>query len=130
MTVNALRKFYTEAFGMEKLVTQKFSDIFTSSPTGFFGLVDGNGPGIHQATQDKAVNVGFMVSDAQAWWDHMKTVEGFTFRHEELFHEEDGDGNNLIDIVIGYDPENYFIEIDQFLDNEANKKLREALGQN
>ncbi len=120
---------YTEAFGFEKVVVQPFSDILTSSPNGFIGLVDGTGPGIHRATQDKAVNVGFMTSSAQAWWDHLKTVEGFTFRHEELFNEKDGDDNNLIDIVIGYDPENYFIEIDQFLDNEANRKLHEALGQ-
>ncbi len=121
--------FYTEAFGLEQIVVQPFSDIYTSSPTGFIGLVDGNGPGIHEATQDKAVNVGFMTSNAQAWWDHLKTVDGFTFRHDELYHESDGDGNELIDIVIGYDPENYFIEIDQFLDAEANKALREALGQ-
>jgi len=121
--------FYTEAFGIEKIVEQPFSDIYTSSPSGFLGLVDGNGPGIHEATKDKAVNVGFMVSNAQAWWDHLKTVEGFTFRHEELYHESDSDGNELIDIVIGYDPENYFIEIDQFLDVEANKAINEALGQ-
>lgn len=121
-------RFYTEAFGIEKIVVQPFSDIYTSSRTGYIGLVDGNGPGIHEATKDKAVNVGFMVSDAQAWWDHMKTVDGFTFRHEELYHESDSDGNELIDIVIGYDPENYFIEIDQFLDVEANKALNEALG--
>lgn len=121
--------FYKEAFGFEKIVVQPFSDIYSSSPSGFFGLVDGNGAGIHDATKDKAVNVGFMVSDAQAWWDHLKTVDGFTFRHEELYHESDSDGNELIDIVIGYDPENYFLEIDQFLDVEANKAILEALGQ-
>ncbi len=49
-------------------------------------------------------------------------------RTEELFHEQDGQGNNLIDIVIGYDPDNYFIEIDEFLDTEFNKELRQALG--
>jgi catechol 2,3-dioxygenase-like lactoylglutathione lyase family enzyme len=124
-----IEKFYTDAFGFEKIVIQPFSDIFTSSATGFIGLVDGNGPGIHSATHDKAVNVGFMTSNAQAWWDHLKTIEGFTFRHNELYHESDSNGVNLIDIVIGYDPENYFIEIDQFLDHEANKAIREALGQ-
>jgi catechol 2,3-dioxygenase-like lactoylglutathione lyase family enzyme len=122
-------KFYTDAFGIEKIVVQPFSNIYTSSPSSFLGLVDGNGAGIHDATKDKAVNVGFMVSDAQAWWDHLKTIEGFTFRHDELYHESDSDGNELIDIVIGYDPENYFLEIDQFLDVEANKAIMEALGQ-
>lgn len=124
-----IEKFYTEVFGLEKIVVQPFSDIFTSSPTGFIGLVDGNGPGIHSATQDKAVNVGFMTSNVQAWWDHLKKDARFTFRHDELYHEADENGVNLIDIVIGYDPENYFIEIDQFLDNEANEAIREALGQ-
>lgn len=122
-------KFYTDAFDIEKIVVQPFSNIYTSSPSSFLGLVDGNGAGIHDATKDKAVNVGFMVSDAQAWWDHLKTIEGFTFRHDELYHESDSDGNELIDIVIGYDPENYFLEIDQFLDVEANKAIMEALGQ-
>lgn len=122
-------KFYTDAFGIEKIVIQPFSDIYTSSPSGFLGLVDGNGAGIHDATKDKAVNVGIMTSNAQAWWYHLKTVDGFTFRHDELYHESDSDGNELIDIVIGYDPENYFLEIDQFLDVEANKAILEALGQ-
>jgi hypothetical protein len=30
--------------------------------------------------------------------------------------------------VIGYDPDNYFIEIDEYLDVEFNKEIREALG--
>ena len=40
----------------------------------------------------------------------------------------DADGNNLINIVIGYDPDNYYIEIDEFIDVEANKAIREAVG--
>jgi hypothetical protein len=47
-----------------------------------------------------------------------------------LYHEQDGQGNNLIDIVIGYDPDNYFIEIDEFLDSELNRKIRNSLGMN
>ncbi|MDG1708521.1 MAG: VOC family protein [Emcibacteraceae bacterium] len=121
-------KFYEEAFGLEKIVVQPFSDIYTSSPTGYIGLVEA-GVGIHEWSHEKAVNVSFLTSNAQAWWDHLKKDDRFTFRHEELYHESDGDGNELIDIVIGYDPENYFIEIDQFLDVDANEALREALGQ-
>jgi len=48
-------------------------------------------------------------------------------RTKELYHEQDGNGNNLIDIVIGYDPDNYFIEIDEFLDLDFNKDIRSAL---
>ena len=32
-----------------------------------------------------------------------------------------------MDIVIGYDPDNYFIEIDEFLDLEFNNDIRHAL---
>ena len=42
----------------------------------------------------------------------------------------DAEGNNLINIVIGYDPDNYYIEIDEFIDLEANKGIREAVGMN
>ena len=119
--------FYQEVMGLKMIVQQSFSDILTSSPTGYIGLVE-DGIGIHNATHEKAVNVGFMTNNAQAWFDYLKEQPTFSLRTEELYHEQDGQGNNLIDIVIGYDPDNYFIEIDEFLDTEFNKELRQALG--
>lgn len=119
--------FYQEVMGLKMIVKQSFSDILTSSPTGYIGLVE-DGIGIHNATHEKAVNVGFMTNSAQAWFDYLKEQPTFSLRTEELYHEQDGQGNNLIDIVIGYDPDNYFIEIDEFLDTEFNKELLQALG--
>ena len=119
--------FYQEVMGLKMIVKQSFSDILTSSPTGYIGLVE-DGIGIHNATHEKAVNVGFMTNSAQAWFDYLKEQPTFSLRTEELVHEQDGQGNNLIDIVIGYDPDNYFIEIDEFLETEFNKELRQALG--
>ena len=119
--------FYQEVMGLKMIVKQSFSDILTSSPTGYIGLVE-DGIGIHNATHEKAVNVGFMTNSAQAWFDYLKEQPTFSLRTEELYHEQDGQGNNLIDIVIGYDPDNYFIEIDEFLDTEFNKELRQVLG--
>jgi len=69
-----------------------------------------------------------MTNDAQAWFDYLKNQSTFKLRTKELFHEEDGNGNNLIDIVIGYDPDNYFIEIDEYLDVKFNNVIREVLG--
>ena len=120
-------EFYLNVMGLNKIVEQSFSDILTSSPSGYIGLVE-DGIGIHNATYEKAVNVGFMTNDAQAWFDYLEDQPSFELRTKELFHEEDGNGNNLIDIVIGYDPDNYFIEIDEYLDVEFNKEIREALG--
>jgi hypothetical protein len=68
-----------------------------------------------------------MTSNAGAWFDHLKDESTFELRTKELYHEQDGNGNNLIDIVIGYDPDNYFIEIDEFLDLDFNKDIRNAL---
>ena len=119
--------FYQDVMDLKMIVKQSFSDILTSSPTGYIGLVE-DGIGIHNATHEKAVNVGFMTNNAQAWFDYLKEQPTFSLRTEELYHEQDGQGNNLIDIVIGYDPDNYFIEIDEFLDTEFNKELRQALG--
>ena len=121
--------FYQEVMGLKMLVEQSFSDILTSSPTGYIGLVE-DGIGIHNATHEKAVNVGFMTNSAQAWFDYLKEQPTFSLRTEELYHEQDGQGNNLIDIVIGYDPDNYFIEIDEFLDSKLNRKIRNSLGMN
>ena len=121
--------FYQEVMGLKMIVEQSFSDILTSSPTGYIGLVE-DGIGIHNATHEKAVNVGFMTNSAQAWFDYLKKQPTFSLRTEELYHEQDGQGNNLIDIVIGYDPDNYFIEIDEFLDSELNRKIRNSLGMN
>jgi catechol 2,3-dioxygenase-like lactoylglutathione lyase family enzyme len=118
--------FYQEVMGLKMIVKQSFSDILTSSPTGYIGLVE-DGIGIHNATHEKAVNVGFMTNNAQSWFDHLKNQSSFELRTKELFHEQDGQGNNLIDIVIGYDPDNYFIEIDEFLDLEFNNDIRHAL---
>ena len=118
--------FYQEVMGLKMIVKQSFSDILTSSPTGYIGLVE-DGIGIHNATHEKAVNVGFMTNNAQSWFDYLKNQSLFELRTKELFHEQDGQGNNLIDIVIGYDPDNYFIEIDEFLDLEFNNDIRHAL---
>ena len=123
----AAADFYSDVMGFEMLVKQPFSDIYSSSRTGYIGLVL-DGVGIHNATHEKAVNVGFMTNDAQAWFDYLENQPSFELRTKELFHEEDGNGNNLIDIVIGYDPDNYFIEIDEYLDFELNKDIRKALG--
>ena len=114
--------------GLKMIVEQPFSDIYTSSRTGYIGLVL-DGRGIHPASHDKAVNVGFMTTNAQAWFDHLKNEPSFELRTEELFNESGEDGTVLIDIVIGYDPDNYYIEIDEFLDVEANKAIRAALSQ-
>ena len=119
--------FYQDVMGLKMIVKQSFSDILTSSPTGYIGLVE-DGIGIHNATHEKAVNVGFMTNSAQAWFDYLKEQPTFSLRTEELVHEQDSQGNNLIDIVIGYDPDNYFIEIDEFLETEFNKELRQELG--
>ena len=118
--------FYQEVMGLEMIVKQSFSDILTSSPTGYIGLVEA-GIGIHNVTHEKAVNVGFITNNAQSWFDYLKNQSSFELRTKELFHEQDGQGNNLIDIVIGYDPDNYFIEIDEFLDLEFNNDIRHAL---
>ncbi|MBT7544287.1 MAG: VOC family protein [Kordiimonadaceae bacterium] len=120
--------FYSNVMGLKMIVEQPFSDIYTSSRTGYIGLVL-DGRGIHPASHDKAVNVGFMTTNAQAWFDHLKNEPSFKLRTEELFNESGEDGTVLIDIVIGYDPDNYYIEIDEFLDVEANKAIRAALSQ-
>ena len=78
--------------------------------------------GLHNATDDKGVTVALFVDDIEAWFDTMKTVADFEFRSDSI-----GDESGRVSTFVGYDPENYFLEWDTFLDVEGNEELLRRL---
>ena len=112
----ASQSFYENVMGFELIVDQGWAKVFPASKSGFIGLVDG-ARGMHEATRDKAVTVSFLTDDVDAWFTHMKSQEAlqaFELRHKEVLDE------GFVHVFVGYDPENYFLEFDQFVEHEDN----------
>ena len=119
----ASQSFYENVMGFELIVDQGWAKVFPSSKSGFIGLVDG-ARGMHQATKDKAVTISFLTDDVDAWFTHMKSQEAlqaFDLRHQEVLDE------GFVRVFVGYDPENYFLEFDQFVKHEDNVELLRVL---
>jgi len=118
-------RFYEDVMGLELMVDQGWAKIYPTSATGFIGLVDGE-RGMHQATPDKAVTVSFLTTDVDAWLAHLQAQEQrerIELRHQEVLDE------GFVRVFVAYDPENYFLEFDTFMDYEGNEKLLAALSE-
>jgi catechol 2,3-dioxygenase-like lactoylglutathione lyase family enzyme len=121
-----IEAFYSEALGVEILVDQGWAKVYPASTTGFLGFVDGE-RGLHEATDEKGVTVSFFTSGIEGWLSHMGEVEGFSLRTTELTSEETS-GEDFVRTFVGYDPEGYFLEWDEFVDIDLNRPLLESLG--
>jgi catechol 2,3-dioxygenase-like lactoylglutathione lyase family enzyme len=116
-----IEAFYREALGVDILVDQGWAKVYPASRTGFLGFVDGE-RGLHQATEEKGVTVSFFTTELPVWFEHLEGVEGFEFRTPEISNEGD-----FVHTFVGYDPEGYFLEWDEFLDVEVNQGLLNTL---
>ena len=113
--------FYEQLLGVELLVDQGWAKVYQIAGGGMLGLVDGT-KGLHETAEQKCVTVSFFTEDVKAWFDHVQTVDGFALRTPDITDE-----SGLVHIFVGYDPEGYFLEWDQFLDKPENQKLKAAL---
>ena len=116
-----IEAFFSEALGVDILVDQGWAKVYPASVTGFLGFVDGE-RGLHQATEEKGVTVSFFTTGIEAWLDHLRDVSGFVLRTPELTSEGD-----FVRTFVGYDPEGYFLEWDEFVDMDVNRALLESL---
>ena len=117
-----MQQFYEEVLGLEMVADQGWTKIYSVSNTGFIGLVDER-RGMHDFTEEKAVTVSFFLKDLKGWYDYVKAKQPFELRTGEW---ETGPQKRY-NAFVGYDPQDYFIEFDRFLDHPDNKKLLEAL---
>jgi hypothetical protein len=102
-------------------VDQGWAKVYPASRTGFLGFVDGE-RGLHQATEEKGVTVSFFTEELSVWFEHLEGIEGFEFRTPEISTEGD-----FVRVFVGYDPEGYFLEWDEFLDVDVNQGLLRSM---
>ena len=117
-----IETFFEDALGVKIVADQGWAKVYPASTTGFLGFVDGE-RGLHQATEEKGVTVSFITSGIEAWFGHLQDVAGFVLRTPELTSEGD-----FVRTFVGYDPEGYFLEWDEFVDIDVNRALLESMG--
>ena len=87
---------------------------------GMLGLVDGT-KGLHETAPQKCVTISFFTEQIETWFAHVQTIDGFKLRTPEIKDE-----SGRVNIFVGYDPEGYFLEWDQFLPLDENQRLIES----
>jgi predicted enzyme related to lactoylglutathione lyase len=114
--------FYEGEFGLSMVVDQGLAKIYSTSPTGYVGLVD-EARGMHSYTEDKAVTVSFLTDDLDAWFAHAR-AGAFELRSDTI-----ETGNPRYRAFVRYDPEGYFVEFDTFLEHTDNDDLMRSLAE-
>ncbi len=118
-----MQNFYEQVLGLEMVCDQGWTKIYKVTDTGFIGLVDER-QGMHNFTEEKAVNVSFIIEDVEGWFAYVKNKQPFKLRSDQM---EIGPENKY-KAFVGYDPEGYFMEFDQFFEHEDNNRLMDLLG--
>jgi hypothetical protein len=101
-------------------VDQGFAKVYSSSPTGFIGLVD-ESQGLHRFSKEKAVNVCFLTDRIDDWYAHLQAKN--TRIKDELEEME----SIPVKAFVALDPGEYFLEFDHFLESPKNQRIRELL---
>jgi catechol 2,3-dioxygenase-like lactoylglutathione lyase family enzyme len=119
----AAQQFYEEVLELDLLVDQGFAKVYSSSQTGFIGLVD-EAQGLHHFSEEKAVTVSFFTDNVEGWFSHLK-AKGVEFHTNSIEIE-----SNAVEYIVVYDAGGYFLEFDQFLDREQNQEILNTLESN
>ncbi len=112
--------FYEANFGAKLLVDQGFAKVYSSSPSGFIGLVD-EAQGLHRFSPKKAVNVSFLTDRIDEWYAHLQK-KGIKIKDSLEALE-----SIPVKAFVVYDPAEYFIEFDQFLKDPRNQRILQLL---
>lgn len=117
-----MQNFYEDVMGLELVADQGWTKIYKATDTGFIGLVDER-RGMHDFTEDKAVNVSFIMKDLDGWFDYVKNNTPFKLRSTEIGEGPEGKYRAFV----GFDPEGYFMEFDKFYPHADNTSLMKYL---
>jgi catechol 2,3-dioxygenase-like lactoylglutathione lyase family enzyme len=117
----AIQRFYEDVMGFEQVVDQGWAKVYANSKTGLIGPVDET-KGMHRSTEKKGVTVSWFTTNVDAWFEYLKGQKSFRLRTPEILDE-----SGKVRVFVGYDPENYFLEFDTFLDVEGNEELLKRL---
>lgn len=118
----AAQKFYEQTLGFELIVDQGWTKIYQTSPSGFIGLVD-QARGMHKATEKKGVTVSFLTNQLDRWFGFVKSTSAFPLRAPEI----NVDAEKRYRAFVGFDPEGYYLEFDDFLVHPTNQALLDAI---
>jgi len=108
--------FYEKILGLDLLVDQGFAKVYSSSKTGFIGLVDG-AQGLHRFSEEKSVTISFFTDDVGSWFSHLKT-NAIDLQTQSIQIESEA-----AEYFVAYDAGGYFIEFDRFLGHEKNQEI-------
>lgn len=110
--------FYEDSLGFEFVADQGWTKILRITDSAFLGLVD-QSRGMHKFTEEKAVNLSFILSELDNW--HQVVVENklFPLRSDSIATGPDNRHREFI----GFDPGRYYLEFDQFNAHPLNEKL-------
>lgn len=114
------QKFYENNLGLTLLVDQGFAKIYSSSRSGFIGLVD-ESRGLHRFTEEKAVNVSFFTHQIDNWYEHLLN-KGLEMREPLSDVEAD-----RVRAFVTLDTAGYYLEFDKFIKHKDNTDLLEIL---
>jgi catechol 2,3-dioxygenase-like lactoylglutathione lyase family enzyme len=114
------QRFYEETFGFRFLVDQGFAKVYSSSPTGFIGLVD-QAQGLHRFTEEKAVTVSFITPKVDEWYDHLMN------KKIEIRSPLDDSEGGLVRAFVAFDIAGYYLEFDWFYEHEKNDEILRLL---
>ena len=114
------QRFYESRMGLKLLVDQGFAKVYSSSKSGFIGLVDA-AQGLHGFTETKAVNVAFTTRDVERWYRHLLAL-GLEMRNDLDYAEGD-----RVKAFVTYDPAGYFLEFHWIMEHPDNKAFLEIL---
>ena len=112
--------FYENNLEFKLLVDQGFAKVYSSSRTGFIGLVD-ESQGLHRFSKEKAVNVCFLTERIDDWFAHLQAKNT---RIKDALEEME---RIPVKAFVALDPGEYFIEFDHFLEDPKNQRIRELL---
>ncbi len=113
-------RFYNEKFGFELLVRQSYSTIFSNGSGSFVGLVD-EAKGLHKYSDTKSVTISFITREIDRWYEILKN------KNMEFRGEISDSSREPIRSFVTFDIGKYYIEFDQFYEDERNIKLLELL---
>lgn len=112
--------FYEKVMGSQLLVDQGFAKVYSSSTSGFVGLVDET-QGLHRYSEKKAVNVSFFTDQIDAWYAHFLSMG---IRIKDPLEDS---ASIPVRAFVGYDPAGYYIEFDLFLEDPRNSRILDTL---
>ena len=115
------RHFWRDVIGSTAVVDQGFALIFPTSASGFIGPVRA-GDGLHPYTEQKGVTVSLFTDHVDEWFAYLQTQPTFDLQNDAVVLEMD-----QVRDFLGFDPEGYFIEFDEFIDHPGNAAIRARL---